>query len=80
MRSLEYLLHEPFVDDNRISGRSLSRHSILEVDRTNQQPLEADNGSSPSAYSIPVLSVDLTILSSWTEPIDKVPVLPAQHQ
>nr|GEW94149.1 retrovirus-related Pol polyprotein from transposon TNT 1-94 [Tanacetum cinerariifolium] len=77
MWSLECLLHEPLVDDNSISGRSLSRHSTLEVDRTNHQFLEADNGSSPSAYLIPV---DPIILSSLTELIDKVPVLQAQHQ
>nr|GEY46743.1 hypothetical protein [Tanacetum cinerariifolium] len=47
--------------------RSLSRHSNLVVDRTNHQSLEANNGSSPSAYLIPEL-------------IDKVPVLQVQHQ
>nr|GEV61205.1 putative ribonuclease H-like domain-containing protein [Tanacetum cinerariifolium] len=35
------------------AGQSLSKHSIFEVDRTNHQSLEADSGSSPSAYSIP---------------------------
>ncbi|GJT37452.1 hypothetical protein Tco_0937317 [Tanacetum coccineum] len=34
-------------------GRSLSRYSNLVVDRTNHQSWEADNGSLPSAYSIP---------------------------
>nr|GFA57353.1 reverse transcriptase domain-containing protein [Tanacetum cinerariifolium] len=50
--SLECLLHEPSVDDNLISGRSSSRHSTLEVDRTSHQFLEANNGSSPLAYLI----------------------------
>nr|GFB74513.1 hypothetical protein [Tanacetum cinerariifolium] len=55
MRSIntaEFLFPEPLVDDNPISGRSSSRNSILEVDRTNHQSLEADNSSSPSAYSV----------------------------
>ncbi|GJS65910.1 hypothetical protein Tco_0680474 [Tanacetum coccineum] len=52
-RSLECLLHEPPVDDSPTSGRSSSKHSTLEVDRTNHKLSGADNGSSPSAYLIP---------------------------
>nr|GEX92510.1 putative reverse transcriptase domain-containing protein [Tanacetum cinerariifolium] len=52
-RSSGCLLLEPSIDDNPISGRSSSRHSILEVDRTNHQSLEVDSGSSPLAYLIP---------------------------
>nr|GFA66215.1 hypothetical protein [Tanacetum cinerariifolium] len=68
---LECLLPEPLVDDNSISGRSLSRHSILKVDRTSRESLEADSGSSPSAYSI---LVGPTIPSSQMGLIDKAPV------
>nr|GEW83216.1 ribonuclease H-like domain-containing protein [Tanacetum cinerariifolium] len=72
MRSLGYLIHELSVGDNPISSQSSSRHSTLEVDRINCQFLEADNGSSPLAY---LIRVDLIILSSRMEPIDKAPVL-----
>ncbi|GKF17181.1 hypothetical protein Tco_0062099 [Tanacetum coccineum] len=72
MRSSRCLLHKLSVGDNPTSGRSLSRYSTLEVNRINHQSLEADNGSSPLAYSIPV---DPIILSSRMELIDRVPVL-----
>ncbi|GJZ73532.1 hypothetical protein Tco_0637678 [Tanacetum coccineum] len=52
-RSLGYLLHELSIGDNPISGQSSSRHSTIEVDRTNHQSLVADNGSSPLAYLVP---------------------------
>nr|GEZ81904.1 putative reverse transcriptase domain-containing protein [Tanacetum cinerariifolium] len=52
LRFSECLLPEPLADDNPISCRSLSRHSILKVDQTSHQSLEADSGSSLSAYSI----------------------------
>nr|GEW12372.1 reverse transcriptase domain-containing protein [Tanacetum cinerariifolium] len=57
--------------------QSLSKHSILEVDRTSHQSLEADNGSSPPAYSIPV---GPTIPSSQMGLIDKAPVPQVRHQ
>nr|GEU85873.1 retrovirus-related Pol polyprotein from transposon TNT 1-94 [Tanacetum cinerariifolium] len=63
--------------DADLSGQSLSKHSILEVDRTSRQSLEADNGSSPLAYSIPV---GLTIPSSQMGLIDRAPVPQVRHQ
>nr|GEW71345.1 hypothetical protein [Tanacetum cinerariifolium] len=80
MRSIntaECLLLKPLVDGNPISGQSLSKHSILEVERTSHQSLEADSGSSPSAYSIPV---GPTIPSSQMGLIDKAPVPQVRHQ
>ncbi|GKG20698.1 hypothetical protein Tco_0380499, partial [Tanacetum coccineum] len=42
------------VGDNLTLGRSSSRHSTLEADQIDHQFLEGvDNGSSPSACSIP---------------------------
>nr|GEX98943.1 nodal modulator 1 [Tanacetum cinerariifolium] len=76
-RSSGRLLHQPLVDDNPTSGQSSNKHLTLEVGRTNHQSLEADNGSSPLAYSI---LVDPTILSYRTVLTDKVPVLQVQHQ
>ncbi|GKF24497.1 hypothetical protein Tco_0076819, partial [Tanacetum coccineum] len=55
------------VGDNPTLGRSSSRHSTLGADQIIHQFLGADNGSSPLVYSIP-------------GPVDRVPVLLAQHQ
>ncbi|GKA41794.1 hypothetical protein Tco_0734454 [Tanacetum coccineum] len=52
-RPLECLLHEPPVDDCPTSGRYSSKHSTLEVDRTNHKLSGVNNGFSPSAYFIP---------------------------
>ncbi|GJX48911.1 hypothetical protein Tco_0275756 [Tanacetum coccineum] len=52
-RLLDVFFMNPLVDDNPSSGRPSTKHSILEVDQTNHHFLEADNGSSPLAYSIP---------------------------
>ncbi|GJS46348.1 hypothetical protein Tco_0596469 [Tanacetum coccineum] len=46
-QSSRCLLLEPSIGDNLILGRSLSRHSTLEVDRISHQFAVADNGSSP---------------------------------
>ncbi|GJY72306.1 hypothetical protein Tco_0476009 [Tanacetum coccineum] len=46
-------LLEPSFGGNPTLSRSSSRHSTLEADQINHQFLGADNGSSPSVYSIP---------------------------
>ncbi|GJR48793.1 hypothetical protein Tco_1316896 [Tanacetum coccineum] len=61
---------KPSCVDNLTLGRSLSRHSTLEVDQINHQFLGADNGSSPLACLIPNNQCSLrndSICSSWTK-------------
>ncbi|GJS93314.1 hypothetical protein Tco_0800282 [Tanacetum coccineum] len=76
-QSSRCILLEPSIGDNLTLGRSLSRHSTLEVDRISHQFSVADNGSSPSYYKAFIGKALYSgsansFISEWGQ-IDKVP-------
>ncbi|GJR88277.1 hypothetical protein Tco_0212288 [Tanacetum coccineum] len=65
-QSSRCLLLEPSIGDNQTLGRSLSRHSTLEVDQISHQFLVVDNGSSPLVCLVPIIyATSVTILLSF---------------